>query len=147
MMSHQIETAVGRVCLHKQGFHGRCQDFTMTFNEDATTIEEIIGRGYNMFERLMENYDLDCIKVRFIARVQYTRHNDRHEVVGHETYHFASYQAERIDDLHDFYARHMLKIASRMDQFHQNGSRLTIDKIERLHICITQCRLAASTEQ
>ena len=147
MMSHQNENAFGRVDLHKQGFRGRCQDFTMTFNEHTTTIEEVIQRGYNMFERLMGDYDLDCIKVRFIARVRYTRHSDCHEVIGHEVYHFASYQAERINDLHKFYARHMLKIASRMDQFHQNGSRLTIDQIERLHICLTQCRLAASTAQ
>ena len=118
----------------------------MTFNEDTPHIEEVLRRGYDMFARLMKDYDLDCVKVRFVVRVRYTRHNDRHEVIGHEVYHFASYQAEKIDDLHDFYARHMLKIASRMDQFHQNGSRLTIDKIERLHICLTQCHTAPSSK-
>ena len=138
-MSRSIDGYFGKVRLHKQALGGMCQDYIMTFHQDVSTIDEVIARGFDLFKELMED-DATDVKARLIARVRYSRMNDRHEVVGHEVYHFTSHQAEYIGDVHDFYTRHMMRIASRINCFHQNGSRLVIDRIERLHICLTRCR-------
>ena len=71
-----------------------------------------------------------------IAQVNYHRLNDQHEETGQEDYHFTSYSLEEVYDTKDFYERHMMKIASRMDAFHQNGSRLMLNRIKHIHIAL-----------
>ena len=77
------------------------------------------------------------MKARLIAQVNFLRLNETHEEIGSEDYHFASYHAEEVNDVNSFYRKHMSKIASRLDVFHQNGSRLVLNRIKHIHIAVT----------
>ena len=144
-MREVITNAFCRLCLHKEGVNGRLQDFVITFDTEPMTVEQVVGWTHRMFHQLMENYEMGTVKVRLVACVRYERLNERHEVIGTERYHFGSYSAEPVDDIDDFYTRHMYKIALHMDVFHKNGSRLKIGGIEAVHINVTQCPFLRST--
>ena len=144
MMSSQCETITnefGNLCLHRQSTRGVVQDYIVTFDQEESDIKSVIDKSYDLFEQLMNHFKDVWVKVRLIAQVNYLRVNENHEVIGQEDFHFASYQAEEVLDTKDFYERHMAKIASRMDGFHQRGSRLLLNRFKHIHIALTVCKV------
>ena len=132
-----IINAFGNLCFHRQSLRGAVQDYIISFNEEECDIQTMVHKTYDLFEILMQRFNDKVVKARLIAQVNYLRLNDQHEVTGEEDYHFASYSLEEVTNLKDFYERHMCKIASRMDSFHQHGSRLMISHIKHIHIALT----------
>ena len=126
----------GNLCFHRQSLRGAVQDYIITFDKEEYDIQFMVSKTYDLFERLMDHFNDNYVKARLIAQVEYIRLNDAHEIVGYEDYHFSSYALEKVDDSKDFYERHMMKIASRMDSFHQNGSRLMLHRIKHIHIAL-----------
>ena len=144
MMSSQCETITnefGNLCLHRQSRRGFIQDYIVTFDQEESNIKSVIDKSYDLFEQLMNHFKDVWVKVRLIAQVNYLRVNENHEVIGQEDFHFASYQAEEVYNPKDFYERHMAKIASRMDGFHQRGSRLLLNRFKHIHIALTVCKI------
>ena len=143
-MSSQCETITnefGNLCLHRRSTRGVVQDYIVTFDQEESDIKSVIDKSYDLFEQLMNHFKDVWVKVRLIAQVNYLRVNENHEVIGQEDFHFASYQAEEVFDTKDFYERHMAKIASRMDGFHQRGSRLLLNRFKHIHIALTVCKV------
>ena len=143
-MSSQCETITnefGNLCLHRRSTRGVVQDYIVTFDQEESNIKSVIDKSYDLFEQLMNHFKDVWVKVRLIAQVNYLRVNENHEVIGQEDFHFASYQAEEVFDTKDFYERHMAKIASRMDGFHQRGSRLLLNRFKHIHIALTVCKV------
>ena len=144
MMSSQCETITnefGNLCLHRRSTRGVVQDYIVTFDQEESDIKSVIDKSYDLFEQLMNHFKDVWVKVRLIAQVNYLRVNENHEVIGQEDFHFASYQAEEVFNTKDFYERHMAKIASRMDGFHQRGSRLLLNRFKHIHIALTVCKV------
>ena len=140
-ISEPITNEFGNLCLHRQSRRGFIQDYIVTFDQEESAIENVLGKSYDLFENLMKHFKDVWVKVRLIAQVNYLRVNENHEVIGQEDFHFASYQAEEVFDTKDFYERHMAKIASRMDGFHQRGSRLLLNRFKHIHIALTVCKI------
>ena len=78
--------------------------------------------------KLMAHYN--DAKVRLVAKVIF-KHIPTEEL---RTYHFGSYAAELVDEPEDFFQRHMMKIAQRMEDFNEHGSNLIIVNISHIHI-------------
>ena len=98
-----------------------------------------LKKTLDVFVKLMDHFEEDLIKVRLIAEVEYLRLNDDDLDLGESVnYHFASYAQEIVDDPIEFYRRHISKIISRMDNFHEYGSRLLLNKIRHIHIAISK---------
>ena len=83
----------------------------------------MLNKTHDLFQQLMEHFKDRKVKARLIAKVNYFRMNDKHEEVGKEEFHFASYRLQEVENSKEFYERHMNKIISRIHSFHQNGSR------------------------
>ena len=132
----KFSNTFGRLCFHKQSLRGAVQDYIITFNDDETDITFVIHRSFELFTELMEYFKKDIVKARLIAEIEFIKLNDRQEEVGLASFHFASYQAENVTNAEEFYKRHMCKIASRMDSFHRNGSRLLLQRIKHIHIAL-----------
>ena len=96
--------------------------------------------SHDLFSKLISSFVDTEVKVRLIAEVNYSRLNDKMEIVENYNFHFPSYQSEKVVDVHDFYERHMFKIVSRMDDFHRNGSRLMLNKITHIHVALSKCQ-------
>ena len=131
-----MSNAFGQLCFHRQSLRGKVQDYVINFNEEQCDMQTMIHKTYDLFHTLLHHFKEVDVKARLIAKVNYLRLNERHEVMGDEDYHFSSYAMERVEDPKDFYERHMNKIISRMDSFHQNGSRLMINTIKHIHIAL-----------
>ena len=110
------------------------QDYILSFHEQECDIELMVAKTYDLFERLIQHYHDQHIRARLVAQVNYMRVDDSHEIIGYEDYHFGSYSLEPVENPPDFYQRHMSKIATRMDSFHQHGSRLLVHAIKHIHI-------------
>ena len=131
-----ITNSFGKLCYHRQSLRGVVQDYIISFEEEECDMQSMVHKTYDLFETLLQHFKDKVIKARLIAQVNYLRLNDQHEVTGNEDYHFASYSLEEVTDPKDFYERHMCKLMSRMDSFHQNGSRLMIHHIKHIHIAL-----------
>ena len=138
IMTHltPITNSFGNLCFHRQSLRGAVQDYIISFEEEECDMETMVYKTYDLFELLLQDFKDKVMKARLIAQVNYLRLNDQHEVTGEEDYHFASYSLEEVADPKEFYKRHMCKIMSRMDSFHQNGSRLMINVIKHIHIAL-----------
>ena len=134
-----ISNSFGNLCFHRQSTRGTVQDYVISFEGEECDIKRLVDITYDLFDKLLEHFKDLRVKARLVAQVNYERMNDSHEVVGNEDYHFASYSLEEVFDSKEFYERHMCKIASRMDSFHQNGSRLIIHSIKHIHIQLVVC--------
>ena len=130
----EFTNASGKLCFHRKSLRGRVQDYIISFDETVHDIEMVLDKTHDLFQQLMSKFEDKIVKARLIAQVNYSRLNDRHEEVGQEDYHFASYQLEEVKDVPEFYNRHLKKVISRIDMFHQNGSRLIINCIKHIHI-------------
>ena len=127
------------LCFYKSSLKGVVQDYVISFHEEEKVIEPIIGKTLMLVKQLFEKYKEHTIRARLIAKVNYHHLNDKQEVDDTRSYHFPSYQVEIVNDVEDFFTRHLMKIVSRMDSFNANGSNLLIDRIEHIHIALTEC--------
>ena len=125
---------------HKQSLKGTFEDYVISFNEEHTSIPEVLYITKDLFEQLIDHFSYYPLKARLIAKVCFTHVNSDSNETEERFYHFSSYQSENVYDPEEFYERHMLKIASRLDAFNQNGSSLLIKNIQHIHICITHIR-------
>ena len=128
--------ARGKLTFHRQSLRGRVQDYIITFNDNETSIEEVIEDAYDLFNKLMEKFKDKVIKVRLIAKIEFASIRDNKEIDFHH-YHFTSYQAEYVHNRREFFKRHMLKIASRLSEFNKNGSNLVMKRISDCHIAVS----------
>ena len=126
----------GKLTFHRQSVRGLVQDFIITFNDNETSFEDVIEDTYELFNKLMEKFKDKNVKVRLIAKIEFASIRDNKEIEFHH-YHFTSYQAEYVDNRKEFFIRHMLKIASRLNDFNRNGSNLVMKRICDCHIAVT----------
>lgn len=121
---------------YKESVRGHVRDYIISFNDNETSIEEVIEDSYDLFKKLMETFKNKLVKVRLIAKIEFAAIKDGKEMeIRH--YHFTSYQAEYVEDCEEFFKRHMLKIASRLSEFNKNGSNLVMKRICDCHIALT----------
>jgi len=122
---------------YKNSKRGKIVDFVINFHEKQQDIELIVTQTYEIFDQLIQHYFQDGkrVKARLVARVRYKHSNAIDPTRSDERiYYFPSYQSEEIEDPEDFFTSHMMKIASRMDNFHSNGSNLVLAYIEHIHV-------------
>lgn len=118
---------------HRQSIKGLIRDYIISFNEDETDLELVIGKTLDVFVQLMERFKENRVKARIIAEIEFARVNNENEVA---TFHFASYQADWVNDSEQFYVSHFQKIISRLDQFNNRGSNLLIRRIKHIHLAL-----------
>ena len=133
----EISNECGYVKFHRQSLKGSVIDLIIHFHEDETVIDYILDKTLELFLHIDEQLKGCTYKARLIAECEYNRLNEVQNVTEIVSYHFASYSAERVTDAKEFYARHLEKIASRMDTFHQRGSNLLFERIKHLHIALS----------
>ena len=134
-MSYQNEYA--SITHHRNSKRGKIVDYVISFYESKQDIEKIVVQAADIFRQLIEEYFKrgKSVKARLVAKAQYKHINM--ELNGQESdrvYYFPSYHSEVIEDIDEFFTSHLLKIASRMDSFHTNGSNLVLDYIEHIHV-------------
>jgi len=118
---------------HRQSLRGVIRDYIISFHHEKADLEFAIAKGYFVFQQLMDSLMNKDVKGRLVAEIEFEKVTDEH--AGERVvFHFASYSAETIHDPKDFYQRHMAKIASRLDSFHEHGSNLLLCRIKHIHI-------------
>ena len=122
---------------HKTSIRGKVQDYVISFNENQHDLNEIVNQTSQLVEQLFSSFSGKRVSGRLIAKVNFTHFNSETQQVSNRAYHFPSYATEEVNDVEDFFIRHMMKIASRMDSFNVNGSNLVIKNIEHIHIQLT----------
>ena len=125
---------------YKQSSKGIYQDYIISFNEDQTTIPDVLDKTQDLFEQLIDTFSFYPLKARLVAKVCFIHVDKDTQETEERFYHFSSYQTEEVYDPEKFYERHMLKIASRLDKFNEHGSNLLIKNIQHVHICISHMR-------
>ena len=125
------------VCHHKTSIKEKVRDYVIKFNTLQQDIERIIPETFELMEQLIQSLDGKKICARLIAKVNFIHFNSQSDEQSLRTYYFPSYKAEQIEDVEDFYVRHMTKIASRLDSFNHNGSNLVIENVECIFIQLT----------
>lgn len=125
------------VCLHKTSLKERVRDYALKFNSLKRNMEDIIPETIWLIENLIKSIGLKRMCGRLIAKVNFVHFNSLTDEQTRRTYYFPSYKSEEIDDVEDFYVRHLTKIASRLDSFNENGSNLVIENIECIFIQLT----------
>ena len=119
---------------HKTSLRGAVQDYVLNFNSLQFQIEDIVTETLDLIEQLISSLNGRRVLGRLVAKVNYTHINSMTNEENDRSYHFPSYSSEEIEDVEDFYTRHMTKIISRMDSFNKNGSNLMIKNVEHIHI-------------
>ena len=125
------------ICHHKSSKWDIAHDYVIKFNTVQRSIDQIIPETFELVEQLMNSLKFSRVKARLIAKINFDHFNPQTHEQSSRSYHFSSYQSEVIDDLEDFYVRHMTKIASRLDTFNENGSNLVIKDIECIYMQLT----------
>ena len=125
------------LCHHKSSKRDIAQDYVIKFNTVQRCVEEIVPDTLELVEQLINSLKATRMKARLIAKINFDHFNPETHEQSSRSYHFPSYQSEEIDDVEDFYVRHMTKIASRLDTFNKNGSNLVIKNIECIYIQLT----------
>lgn len=122
---------------HKTSVRGKIRDYVMSFNDKQDDLNEIVNRTSELVEQLFSSFNDKRVSGRLVAKVNFNHLNSETQQVSERAYHFPSYASEEVIDVEDFFIRHMMKIASRMDSFNENGSNLVIKNIEHIHIQLT----------
>ena len=133
----EVSNQCANIRFHKQSLRGSVIDLVLNFNKDETAIEGILDKTLDLFLHIHNALRTCTYKARLIAECEYHRLNALQDVIEVTSYHFASYSAETVTNARDFYARHLEKIASRMDTFHQQGSNLIFQRIKHIHIALS----------
>ena len=139
LMMDSISNDIGELCHYKTSLRGLVEDYIITFNELQCQIDCIVNLTYDLFEKLVSEYRKrhSFLKCRIVAKVNFIHVNEVTNTQTERSYYFASCKSENVDDALQFYQSHMLKIASRLESFHENGSNLIIKNIENIHIHLT----------
>ena len=122
---------------YKRSLKGGVEDYQISFNENHTTIADVLHITRDLFRQLIDKFSHREPKARLVAKVCFIHVNSVTNEMEERYYHFSSYQTERVLDSDEFYERHMMKIASRLDNFNINGSNLLIKNIQHIHILLT----------
>ena len=122
---------------HKDSLRGKVKDYVISFNEPQQDIEAMTEATFEVVQQLFLTFNDRRVYGRLVAKVDYIQMNYEQGIMNERSYHFPSYSREEIEDVHDFFVKHMMKIASRMESFNANGSNLLIKKIEHIHIQLT----------
>ena len=133
----EVSNDCANIRFHRQSLRGSVIDLVLNFEKDETEMETILEKTLDLFLGIHEALGTCIYKARLVAECEYHRLNVLQDVVEEASYHFASYSAERVTNPRDFYARHLEKIASRMDTFHQQGSNLSFQRIKHIHIALS----------
>jgi hypothetical protein len=128
-----------KLCHHRTSVRGVIQDYVLMFNERQLVLEEIVAKTTELVKQLIDSFfhGNHCVLGRLVAKVNYVHFNAITNDEEIRAYHFPSYSAEEIENVDEFFVKHMTKIASRMDSFHSHGSNLVIKNIEHIHIQLT----------
>ena len=129
-----------QLALHKYSARGIVADYQMVLPAPNPSIESVIEQTEDLFNRVCSLYTSDYrYKVRLVGLAEYERLNSDGRVIGRETYHHASYQSEWCSSRYsgEFYRRHLLKIANRVDTFLRNGSSLRFIGYKHIHIALS----------
>ena len=128
---------------YKESLKGTIQDYQISFNEEQDTIEKIVPLTLDLFQQLVKSMEgKPPLYARLVVKVKFFHVNYVTSRTEERSYHFSSYKSERVNDVNDFYQRHMEKIAERLQAFNMNGSNLLIKNIEHIHI---QCSFVKSS--
>ena len=122
------------VSFHKSSVKEKVRDYVIKFNTLQRNIENIIPKTIQLIEKLIYSFSAKRIFARLIAKVNFVHFNHLTNEQTCRSYYFPSYKTEKIEDIEDFYVRHLTKIASRLDSFNENGSNLIIENIESIFI-------------
>ena len=122
---------------HQLSAKGIFQDFIISFNEEQTSIRQVLKITLDLFQQLVEKFTDKLISARLIAKVNFIHINNVTNEIEERFYHFASYKSEKVYDANEFFTRHMTKIASRLDSFNVNGSNLLLKNIAHIHVVLT----------
>lgn len=123
--------------LHRTSLKGTVQDFIISFNENQTDIQQVLHLTLDLFQKLVSLFADRLIYARLVAKVRFIHINNITNEMDERFYHFASYSCEKVNDIDEFFQRHMTKIASRLDQFNVNGSNLLMKNIDHIHVLLT----------
>ena len=127
----------GELDFYKESLKGVVQDYVISFNAKERDIQMIVDKTLDLIQLLFNKFRNETVRARLIAKVNFIHVNDEQQIVENRSYHFPSYHSEVVRDVNDFFIRHMMKIATRMETFHANGSNLIIDNIEHIHIALS----------
>lgn len=135
-----VSNDFGNICKHGISLKGVVEDYVLTFSQKVTDMQMVIDDVSTLITLLFEKYTNTIFKARLIARVRYYRINSNKEGNDYLYIHFPSYVADVVDanNIDKWVCRHLLKIISRLDSFHANGSNLLFDSFVDLHICISR---------
>lgn len=133
-----FDNTFASLCHHRTSVRGVIQDYVLNFNEQQLVLEEIVSKTSELVKQLIETFHESRVVLgRLVAKVNYAHFNAITNEEEIRAYHFPSYSAEEIENVDEFFVKHMTKIASRMDSFHSHGSNLVIKNIEHIHIQLT----------
>ena len=65
---------------YKESVRGHVRDYIISFNDNETTIEEVIEDSYDLFKKLMETFKNKLVKVRLIAKIEFAAIRDGKEM-------------------------------------------------------------------
>ena len=123
--------------LHKTSLKEKVRDYVLKFNGIQRNIEDIIPETIGLIENFIQSLNVKQICGRLISKINFIHFNSMTNEQTRRSYHFSSYKTEVIENVEDFYVRHLTKIASRLDSFNENGSNLLIENIECIYIQLT----------
>ena len=119
---------------YKQSLKGVVEDYVINFNNEHTSISDVLYITQDLFKQLMDKLSERVPRARLIAKVCFIHINSETQEIEERFYHFPSYQTEQVLNAKEFYERHMEKISTRLDAFIKNGSNLLIKNIAHIHI-------------
>ena len=130
-----VSNACGDLTFHKSSVKGTVRDYVITLRDKQQKhVQSMMEEACDLFTHLIEQQQ-EGVLVRLVAKVNFIHMVDEDQSL--RSYHFPSYQAEPVVHFRDFFIRHMLKIAQRLDAFHHEGSHLLLPNIEHIHILLT----------
>ena len=135
-----VSNVNGKLCHYKTSLRGVVHDYIITFNSEECDIRCVTEKTYELFEKLIKHFQnsQSSIACRLVAKVNVIHVNEVTDEMMERSYFFPSFKTECIiNDVLDFYTRHMLKIAERLEYFHANGSNFQLKNIESIHILLT----------
>ena len=134
MLMMHFSNDCGFLTFHRESLKGVIQDYVISFHEDECDMQLIIIGSSDLFRQLINSFKNRKVLARLVAKVNFYHLNEKQEVISERSYHFPSFSSEEVIDATDFFERHMLKIASRLDTFNANGSNLLIKNIQHIHM-------------
>ena len=122
------------ISLHRTSPRGIVQDYVIKFNSIKLDFQQIANETLELIEQLISSLESVQVSARLIAKVNFEHYNFVQDEVEERTYYFPSYNSECIINVKHFFERHLMKIASRLDSFNENGSNLVIKNIEFIFV-------------